>query len=120
MYACIPYIEGGFFQGVRTSSTTTVHLRDHPLTHRELTLAMPVAARVNEANVSLACSRFGTFTVDPRTPHRRHLHRDNSEPVHPPPTPLSRSVCWQSSAAESPHRPLFASHACLWALRKRS
>jgi hypothetical protein len=59
------------------TSCATVQSCDppRPLTHRELTLATPGAAKVNEGNLSLASSLFETFTVDPRTPHRLHLHR---------------------------------------------
>jgi hypothetical protein len=40
-------------------------------------LQMPVAARVNEVNLSLASSLFETFSAVLRTPHRRRLHRGN-------------------------------------------
>jgi hypothetical protein len=39
MYACIPEIGGGFFEGVRTPSSATAHRRDPPLSLvRESTL----------------------------------------------------------------------------------
>src|SRR5215217_9483179 len=72
----------GFFEGVCTPSNATAIFRDPPphtsrIASCKCILQMPVAARVNEVNLSLASSLFETFSAVLRTPHRRRLHRGN-------------------------------------------
>jgi hypothetical protein len=66
-----------FRRGMRTQQCNRHFPRPTPSHFANCILQMPVAARVNEVNLSLASSLFETFSAVLRTPHRRRLHRGN-------------------------------------------